>query len=224
MKFHTLYTCGDSWTQGEELESNESVNKLTNMYYNSYPWFVSQNLQIPILVNEALGGGSNLRIFRKTSKFILDYLNNRQNPKDLLIIVGWTTTERSEIGIENRVIPLTIQNPSFRNMPVHLKDDLIDYNKKYYELYSDNYNESMLLIYMLNLTQLCKQLDIKFFQFCAIGKPPTYYSRQTELLKDLYPETWHEIVCKNNYTTHQSGHPTRETHRIWADIISEKIK
>ena len=61
----TLYVNGDSWTYGQELR-DDTTDDLSYKFYNTWPWHVAQHFQIPQLVNEGQGGGSNDRIFRKT--------------------------------------------------------------------------------------------------------------------------------------------------------------
>ena len=50
MAYKCLYTCGDSWTYGDEIcdYTNVTVNDETIRYYNTWPWFLAQELGISI--------------------------------------------------------------------------------------------------------------------------------------------------------------------------------
>lgn len=218
-KTKLLYACGCSWTEGAELAEYNSPDMFTIMYYNSWPWFLASNLAIPMTVNEGSGAGSNTRIFRKTSEFIHNYIEQGKDPEELLIVIGWTTPERNEIGIDNRVVKLTIQHPlTYSEMQIYL-DDLKEYHKSFYNLYSDYYGKRMQLLYMKNLRLLCKGLGIKYFDFTAVGNLP-----EDPQLSNLYPYAFQYIVATENLPVHQFGHPTKETHKIWADRLKEFIK
>lgn len=221
-KIKTLYASGCSWTAGEELAPLSDPNRPSIMYYNSYPWFVAQTLNIPILLNEARGAGSNFRIFRRTCEYITDYVNRGEYPSSLMILIGWTTLERHEIGIKDRIVPLTIQNPLIPNSLDHIKDEIVDYQKTFYNNYSDQYGERLQILYMTTLRLLCKSLGIHYFDFIALGKSinlyPSYLNLQT-----VVPETYHTYVADNKLSVHEYKHPTKETHKIWSNKLCEKI-
>lgn len=222
-KIQTLYTCGCSWTAGEELASKYDLDRYTVMYYNSWPWFVAQNLEIPVLVNEGRGSGSNFRIFRKTFEFINDYIQGGQDPSSLLIILGWTTPDRYEIGIKNRIVPMNVQRPAIISTDIsQFTDDLIDFNNKFYELYSDEYGQRLQILFMTNLRLLCKSLGLKYYDFIALGKPITLYPENAHL-QEVIKECFGTYVAENNLPVHEYKHPTKETHKIWADLLCEKI-
>jgi hypothetical protein len=215
-----LYACGCSWTEGAELSDYSSPDMFTQMYYNSWPWFLGQNLGLSLVINEGSGAGSNFRIFRKTSEFIIDYIEQGKDPKELLVVIGWTTPERNELGVDNRIVKLTIQNPLINHSEIKIyQDDIKEYHKKFYELYSDSYAIRMQLIYMKNLRLLCKGSGIKYFDFIALGNRP-----EDPQLNNLYPHVFQYIVATENLPVHQFGHPTKETHKIWADRLKEFIK
>ena len=77
-----LYTIGDSFTYGDELENPE---------IECYPYLLSKKLGCE-LVNEALPGASNDWMFRKTVQWI-----SNQNLDDIfMVIVGWSNPYRRE--------------------------------------------------------------------------------------------------------------------------------
>jgi len=77
-----LYSIGDSFTYGDELENPE---------IECYPYLLSQKLGCE-LVNEALPAASNDWMFRKTVQWI-----SNQNLDDIfMVIVGWSNPNRRE--------------------------------------------------------------------------------------------------------------------------------
>ena len=77
-----LYTIGDSWTFGDELKNPQK---------ESYPYLLSQKLNCE-LVNDAVCGGPNDWMFRKT----IEWVCSRDNLDDVIIIVGWSSVNRRE--------------------------------------------------------------------------------------------------------------------------------
>jgi hypothetical protein len=225
-----LYACGDSWTQGDELAPKNSVDPRSIRYYNSWPWLLAQNLNIPVCVNDAQGGGSNLRIFRRTTDYVLRWIGKGNNPKDLQICVGWTTPERSEIGEGAAIYPIQIQKHlQFHKIPCD-EHGLKKYQKAYYEIYSDSYHELMTAMYMANLRVFCRGVGVEYYDFIAIGKSPQYWqdlvSEKWNIdLSNMYLQnTWHAEVHNNDWSLHPGKHPTKETHQLWADLLAREIQ
>ena len=81
-----LYTIGDSFTYGDELENPET---------ECYPYLLSKKLGCE-LVNEALPGASNDWMFRKTVKWI----SNKNLDDIFMVIVGWSNPHRREENFE----------------------------------------------------------------------------------------------------------------------------
>jgi hypothetical protein len=77
-----LYTIGDSWTYGDELENPET---------ECYPYLLSQEFNCE-LINKAICGGSNDWMFRKT----IEWVCSQENLDGVAIIVGWSSVNRRE--------------------------------------------------------------------------------------------------------------------------------
>lgn len=221
-----LYANGDSWTCGEEMFDNDPMAK-TNRYFSTWPWQLCQNLDMSLCVNESAGGGSNDRIFRKTNEFIFNWLSQKKNTEDLMIVLGWTTPERFEF-LSDEYIKVTIQNSIFS------KPETPDL-KKLREIYFKNIdvNKSLLkqIMYMINLRTLCKNVGIKYYDFIAIGDPMfvineiSFNTYGINLDKEsLHDETWNSHVYKNSHSVHALGHPTAQSNKLWADFLANKIK
>jgi len=81
-----LYTIGDSFTYGDELENPET---------ECYPYLLSKKLGCE-LVNEALPGASNDWMFRKT----VQWISNKNLDDIFMVIVGWSNPHRREENFE----------------------------------------------------------------------------------------------------------------------------
>jgi hypothetical protein len=235
MKKKYLYSNGDSWTYGEEIGLDDMQQHLNEKYYNSWPWFLSQELDIPICINEAAGAGSNDRIYRKTYQFIKEYINKGKNPKELMIVIGWTTPERTEVGMSVndddveyvRITAHSVLNTS-NNLSKMVMGDIEKYRNYFLNLYSENSGIQKQLMYMDNLRFLCKELDIDYYDFIAIGYwPPKIVNKARNLkikLKNFYSnDSFNNSVVSNNWDTYPLKHPTPETHKKWANVLKKFI-
>ena len=149
-----LYANGDSWTHGDEIPDRSDMNSASTRYYNTWPWFLSQNLNIPVCVNDAQGGASNARIFRRTNDFINNWIGQGKDSKDLFICIGWTSPERSEVSSGQGIYSVTVQHClKLHNLPVDEKS-LKKYHEAFYENYTDSYGEHITAMYMINLRTL----------------------------------------------------------------------
>ena len=225
-----LYANGDSWTHGDEIPDRSDMNSASTRYYNTWPWFLSQNLNIPVCINDAQGGASNARIFRRTNDFINNWIGSGKDPKDLFICIGWTSPERSEVGSGQGIYSVTVQHClKLHNLPVD-ETSLKKYHEAFYENYTDSYGEHITAMYIVNLRTLCKGLGIKYYDFIAIGEPPYYWQEVIKKkwnleIENMYLKSaWLEEVWKNNWPVYKHRHPTIETHKIWADMLAKEIK
>ena len=174
----TLYANGDSWTFGQELK-DDNTDHLTYKFYNTWPWHVAQELKILQLVNEAQGGGSNDRIFRKTIDYIRNY---KGNPEELLVIVAWTTYERFELPVAVKREhnngytdweSLDIEYTSMRmNSKPNVTDKLmLDYHMNRTMLNSSKVNSYKFFNLQWLLKQACDNLGVRLLQTYALDNP-----------------------------------------------------
>ena len=225
-----LYANGDSWTHGDEIPDRSDMNSASTRYYNTWPWFLSQQANIPVCINDAQGGASNARIFRRTNNFINNWIGSGKDPKDLFICIGWTSPERSEVSSGEGIYSVTIQHClRLHNLPVD-ETSLKKYHEAFYENYVDSYGEHITAMYMVNLRTLCKGLGIKYYDFIAVGKPPAHWQEiikkkwNLEIENMYLKSSWLEEVFKNNWPVYEYKHPQIETHKIWAETLSKEIK
>ena len=82
MKVKRLYTIGDSWTYGDELD---------NPIEESWPSVLSKDIGCE-LVNEGVNGGSNDWMFRRT----VEWVSKHKSIDGVIVIVGWSEPNRRE--------------------------------------------------------------------------------------------------------------------------------
>jgi len=93
-----LYVNGDSFTFGTGVKEQ-----------NSWPTLLAKNLNFD-LVNEAMPGGSNYRIVRKT----LDFLSVH---RPQLVVIAWSSYLRTEFSSQNSC-PAGVNNLDYNGQPI----------------------------------------------------------------------------------------------------------
>jgi hypothetical protein len=231
-----LYTCGDSWTFGDEIceYTNVTVNDYTIRHYNTWPWFLTRELGIANCINEGLGGRSNQRIFRRTINFIFKWIESGKKPEDLLIVIGWTSPERYEIPVLNKdeetnYVGLTVGDPIYRT---HLFEDgmkkrLGTFNRLFYELIDvDGTSTDNNISQMKLLRIVCEYYGIDYYDFFAIvTHPMTIKNKSTNgEFDNLFNKQFEQTLLENKWSKHKHGHPTIESHKNWAKELKSFIK
>ena len=224
----TLYANGDSWTAGEEIPYTTPLGCGTDKYYGTWPWYLSRELSIPLCINDGFGAGSNDRIYRKTMKYIIDYMAAGKDPKELLIVLGWTTPERTEVGISGRYIRIT-PNTILNYMISDEETTMVkQYAKSHYSVYDTNLAETQLVQNMLSLKLLCEGYGIQYYDFIAIGRPPEIIGeiakeKFNSVLDKTYPWSWNDYCYTHLETRYENLHPTSKTHSNWAKVLAKVI-
>tara|TARA_Y100001972_G_C7634307_1_gene318410 strand:+ start:275 stop:928 length:654 start_codon:yes stop_codon:yes gene_type:complete len=139
-----LYSIGDSWTFGYDLE---------NPSKECYPYLLSKKLKCE-LVNEALPGGSNDWMFRKS----IEWISKNDLSEVKLFIVGWSFVTRREEnftfyhGGDPKYERINFKNDKISNL---ISDNL--YNNKLSTIKTFTY------IYALQEILSKKQVDYLFY-------------------------------------------------------------
>lgn len=226
-----LYANGCSWTEGAEIPNPIPLPYcMSSKYYGSWPYRLSQKLNIPLCVNEGAGSGSNDRIFRKTQEYIIRYMSEGKDPKDLLIVNGWSTCERTEVSTEDTFARITTTSISgaINFMDKQLIEDLTQYQKAYYRIYDDRPNKIRNVLMMINLRILCEHYGIKYYDFVAIGSQPIEYMTISKNeygveLKNMHHMSWNEYCETNFQPRYEFKHPSSKAHDNWAEVLKENI-
>lgn len=225
MGYKVLYSNGDSWTYGDEIvHPTNKVNDDSTRYYNTWPWILSQELNIGVCINDALAGRSNYRIFRRTLNFIFKWLESGKSPKDLMIVIGWTTPERYEIPVENRVGKSTYAN-LLVNLPLYEKDKYIpevvekinQFSNLYYELVDVKKLDEMMVSQMKVLRHICNHHNIGYFDFFTLSPNSKEFKlKNGNLFNNLFDKCFLDTTTVQNWSVHKNKHPTIETQKKWA--------
>lgn len=91
-KYKNFYANGDSFVFGMESIGDCSTSEENKDY--SFSKFLADSLKCSNYINNSYCGASNDFIFRQT---IFDITNNKLDPNETFILVGWTSLNRIEV-------------------------------------------------------------------------------------------------------------------------------
>lgn len=276
-----LYVNGCSWTAGNELEQDSDfVDHISSLgfrledptdptnwnlvdaqnqvcaradqYFDLFNWagHLKRNLGINQLVNSATGGASNHRILRTSCDYLLT--TTAEERAQLLVIIGWTVSERGEIYIERngkgnwqRFNPTQKFSSTYDYMydiegvDLNVIDDLQEKHTAY--IHSDyagifDYFQSSYL-----LANLLDNLNVRYLFFNAL--PPWWAGGHLKTTCDVeyhfakylewheqhpnslhYTDTMYGFMHDNNFPVGKHLHPLSQGHNAWADYLTEIVK
>ena len=119
-KYDYLISCGDSFTAGMEIIADKDLSEENKAH--SYPIHIADLMGIPDVSNTALSGAPNEFIARQT---MLDVLKLEQQGHDLskvFVVVGWTSINRLEIYIKDKMDNLKKQGYYFDDDTLESKE------------------------------------------------------------------------------------------------------
>jgi hypothetical protein len=238
MAFKKLYVNGDSWTYGQEL-GDDRIDELDYKFYNTWPWHLSQRMEIPQLINDGLGGGSCDRIFRTT----VEYIKSQVTIEDTIFVLGWTSRERFEwplmdtlthhngtdlekheylkyvsVLFSQEVSPWTTY-PGENLLEATIEDKVARLNalkNKWFRIREYEADTEKVEQYLYILDELVNAKGGEIYHFWALENPILKYS----ILKDSLMS----ITRKNGWSLCQKDHPDETTHKKIADIIYNGIE
>jgi len=270
---NTLYVNGCSWSVGDEIECdplfekylknnnlsfmkdnkrkiihNDNKNNSINVveYYNlfNYGSVIVNNFKIENYINESVGGGSNERIVRKTTKFLFNY--PKENLKNLFVIIGWTSFDRNEIFLKKhkrweRFNP----NHEFINT-LEFPRDYTDFEIKFLNKYHEDYvlkihseYERILSLYQQKylLSNLLDNLGVKYLFFDVfafergfLGNNPIneinyddvffWNDNHKNIISDINMDSF---MKKYKFPIAPHLHPMIEGHKNWGEKICNEL-
>ena len=204
----TLYTNGCSFSTGNIHPPDDDK-----------PWpILLQKHYGYDLINEAIEGGSNNRIIRKTIEFVEDF----EDYENLFIVIGWTSNQRWEF----------YNGDKWQQIGAH--DSKLDklFLKSFY---SEDMSIFNFELQVLLLGSYLKNKKIKFLFFHGFDTyggfenvneftgREYYYSEKS--FKDIIAD---EPWCSPDgvYNTTLSGddsHPNNKGHKIWSELLIKYI-
>lgn len=240
-----LYTCGCSFTYGEELKDKQ----------NSWPNKLGKLLQASEVINTATCSASNEYIQRNVVDFIL---SNNKKSDDIFVAVGWTSDIRWEGYIDNPIQTYVQLKVDRHVQYTHPKESRI-YLKKEIDLLIPNFiqteynrisNDFLLcfkgnkhfnfynkLKHILLTHCFLDMMNIKHIFFNSLIE---IHDKQTQLLdaikflknikqiqnkfKDYYIINPTMEEYSQAYPLAPLKHPLEEGHDAWAKYLYEYIK
>lgn len=268
----TLYVNGCSWTEGHLLEEQQETRDYAKQqgydfvskfeikkdgefvvypfvnFYNKFNWAgnIAQALNIPTIVNEAVGAASNDRIVRTT----IDYVRNMsdEEKKTTFIIIGWSIPDRGEIYLDDKHgvehwCRFHASHP-FRETLTwpHLNTEFVERIDKFHQQYIvDVHTDYSRIHYFFQqsylLANLLEHHSIKYYFFNSFPvdwRAWAHDSTISKFAKELkdYRKLSVLDVHDNffNYIEHDSscqlsdGHPNIKGYQVWADHILKDMK
>jgi len=206
-----ILTNGDSWTGGIYLGSK---NKL-------WPGQLAQHCGSHV-VNLAIGGASNQRIFRTTLEFLYD-----TKTMPTCIIIGWTSLLRYEIthnsGNYIRLTPIGV--PQLDD-DTHIKN----YNHVHELYYSQQFNQELNYTTFVNnlyiLSEYCRYKNIKLLNFFSFeGCNETALEHNLKDTRWIIPpcDSMRSYLKNKHFDETVSNHTDQLGQIFWASLVLEKL-
>ena len=229
-----LYSIGDSVGWGAELENKEQerYSKLVANYLGG------------IDCNNASSGVSNDYIFRNSmrdinqwikTKRIWDETNGWVESDELKVLIGWTSPTRfewwdGEKYVQDRLwVDYDKWGKPDENQTTELQDKFILHQNELIPSYIRTFNHIQSLISLCELNDIDYYFFNTFYQYETIKEPKSkidLWGRETEQLGLEYlkveMDNMYDYLNKNKATFHERKHPTKKSHKLWANYIIEK--
>ena len=229
-----LYSIGDSVTWGAELENKEEER---------YSKLVANRLG-GIDCNNASSGVSNDYIFRnsirdinqwiQTNK-IWDETNGWVESDELKVLIGWTSPTRfewwdGEKYVQDRLwVDYDKWGKPDETQTTELQDKFIIHQNELIPSYIRTYNSILSLMSFCDLHGIDYYFFNTFYHYEEIKEPKSkidLWGRDKEQLGLEYlnveMDNMYDYLNKNGGTFHERKHPTKESHKLWANYIIEK--
>lgn len=229
-----LYSIGDSVTWGAELNKKEEER---------YSKLVANHLGA-IDCNNASSGVSNDYIFRNTmrdiyqwihTKTIWDETNGWNKSENLKVLIGWTAPTRFEWWDGKKYVQdrLWIDYDKWGapdvNKTSDIQDKFILHQNELIPSYIRTFNHIQSLISLFKIHKIDYYFFNTFYQYEPITEPSSkidLWGRDMNQLGLEYlkidMDNMYDFLNKNNCTFHERKHPTKESHKMWAEYIIKK--
>jgi hypothetical protein len=150
-----LYTCGCSFTYGEELDNKQ----------NAWPHKLAKKLSIDNVINTATCSASNEYITRN----VINFITHNKN-KDIFVVLGWTSDIRWE-GYIDKPIQTYVQLKINRHVQYTHKKD--------YRIYTQNEVNSMIPNF---IQKEYNNISNDFLLCFKSNNLVNYYTKQQQIL------------------------------------------
>ena len=229
-----LYSIGDSVTWGAELENKEEER---------YSKLLANHLD-GVDCNNASAGVSNDYLFRNTMRDINQWIHTRRiwdetngwvKSNELKVLIGWTSPTRfewwdGEKYVQDRLwVDYDKWGKPDENQTTDLQDKFILHQNELIPSYIRTFNHIKSLESFLRLNKIDFYFFNTFYQYEELDEPNSkidLWGRDKKQLGLEYykiqMDNMYDYLKKENGTFHERKHPTKESHKLWADYIIEK--
>jgi len=229
-----LYSIGDSVTWGAELENKEE---------GRYSKLVANHIG-GIDCNNASSGVSNDYIFRNAMRDITQWIKTNRiwdetngwvESDELKVLIGWTSPTRFEWWDGEKYVQdrLWVDYDKWGDVDkwqtTEQQDKFILHQNELIPSYIRTFNHIQSLISLCELNGIDYYFFNTFYQYETIKEPKSkidLWGRETEQLGLEYlkveMDNMYDYLNKNNATFHERKHPTKKSHKLWANYIIEK--
>ena len=206
-----LYTNGCSLTYHTAIAKEDQWSAI-----------LGKMLDIPIVINDGQGCGSNERIFRRTYEYLQ---HNKEFNNETLFLIQLTWPFRFEYYQSDKTWASINQESVVCNDQTHGRQ-LLNLRSKYYTPEENSYR---FLQQVTSLEYLFKSFDIKNYYFISAYKDDDESIEYIKFLDDnitwLY-KTFHKSYYFHNLFTKISeadGHPDKEGNELIANWIAKGL-
>lgn len=221
-----LYVNGCSLTYGMELGTvgyklhQTELNSTENLYRmnHSWPGILSRLMNVQ-LINDAITGASNERIFRTT----IDYIENC-SVVPTYVVIGWTSLGRTEVYDlnTNKEEQITFRAGGIQTLQSHnrISKVLLDYTNFYIENFLNyDWMAKKLHPMVVSMQAYLRSKNINYIMFSAINN-----KMETRGLNHYLPDSFYGSVSEK-YKIGPFLHPLEDGHNFWANrLFTEIIK
>ncbi len=246
-----LYANGCSWTAGNGIDSDPAIShrspadKAKEMVRKAWPAVLASKLGAEF-INESAGGGSNARMMRMTCDFVRKFPADQRD--DLLVVLGWTSSERDEIHVSygkqrrwatfNGFQKFSTQWFGAENaFPRNVLHDLDKYHEFHIKYVLDEQvcvERYLREVWMMK--NILENLGIKYLFFSSIGgliypgssyDPWVMHPNECSVLDDprmvgMYDGMSMQLYCMiNQIPLSPCVHPMIEGHEKWATHLHD---
>ena len=204
----TLYANGCSMTFGHDLgPCNDPICNT-----RAWPAHLGKRMDATV-INDAVLGGSNDRIVRRTTHYVANYLASGRSANDLRVVIGWTLPIRREFHDTNsgrwyNFIPN--DDKSAGSLTSHYCPDFCSTEEASGRYYAQ----------MLTMQGFLKNLGILYAFFTALEYPDEAKPAPlVGLINDrffLRNTSFHKWSHDLKYEFGPDGHPLEPAHHDWA--------
>lgn len=247
-----LYANGCSMTFGDELVQRRLENTPPHRQYrekHAWPGQLAERLGMPHVVNDAMPGGSNDRIYRATMEMIDSLSHSERGTR--FVVIGWSNPNRREFTIRNTngepervrfLLPMLARSELRRRIEQSIGKHAVEMMTLWYEHMMQDIEEQRRTLHrMIMLQSSLRAVKIPHLFFSALGQAHPENPQYDEL-NDLGNQidrrrffgfgnphgdrrhTFSGFVHRYGYRTAYFGHPMEEGHAAWASMLYAHIR